>query len=84
MIELFLVAHLKPIVEAKARERQACGQGGVLLSPISGKANMPVDTEREMAKLAEVGHDTWAKYEVIQAKADDATKEALRDGDISY
>lgn len=37
-----------------------------------------------MAKLAEVGHDTWAKYEVIQAKADDATKEALRDGDISY
>ena len=41
---------------------------------------MPVDTDREIAKLANVSHDTVAKTKKILAHADEETKTALRAG----
>lgn len=80
-----LVVHVKPIIEAMAKENKVLA--GELFHKGSPKVLQnsaePIDTREEMAKLAEVSHDTWGRYESIMEKADDATKEALRDGDIS-
>ena len=51
----------KHIIAAKAKENQACGQGGVLLSQNSVKASEKVDTRAELAKIAGVSHDTLAR-----------------------
>ena len=51
----------KHIIAAKARENQACGQGGVLLSQNSVKASEKIDTQKELAKIAGVSHDTIAR-----------------------
>ena len=51
----------KHIIAAKARENQACGQGGVLLLQNSAKASEKVDTRAELAKIAGVSHDTIAR-----------------------
>ena len=54
---------------AKARENQACGQGGVLLSQNSVKAFAPIDTRAELAKIAGVSDNTIARVEKIVQKA---------------
>lgn len=77
-----LALRLKPVISAKAKERQQGGQGGVLLSQKSVEAK-PVDTQKELAKVAGVSHDTISKVEKIEAVATDETKEQLRKGDIS-
>ena len=59
----------KHIIAAKARENQACGQGGVLLLQNSAKASEKVDTRAELAKIAGVSHDTIARVEKIVQKA---------------
>lgn len=55
-----LALRLKPVISAKAKERQQGGQGGVLLSQKSVEAK-PVDTQKELAKIANVSHDTMRK-----------------------
>jgi len=75
-----LVVHVKPIIEAKAKEQQGSRTD---ICQNSDKCFEPVDTKKEMAKLAEVSHDTWARYESVMEKADDATKQALRDDKTS-
>ena len=59
----------KHIIAAKAKENQACGQGGVLLSQNSVKASEKIDTQKELAKIAGVSHDTIARVEKIVQKA---------------
>ncbi len=54
---------------AKAKKNQACGQGGVLLSQNSVKAIEKIDTQKELAKIAGVSHDTIARVEKIVQKA---------------
>jgi hypothetical protein len=51
----------KHIIAAKARENQACGQGGVLLLENSPKAFAPIDTRAEVAKIAGVSDNTIAR-----------------------
>ncbi len=51
----------KHIIAAKAKKNQACGQGGVLLSQNSVKASEKIDTQKELAKIAGVSHDTIAR-----------------------
>ncbi len=79
-----LVAHLKPAIEAKAKERQeyhgGTAPGRASLPQISVEVIEPVDTQKEMAKLAGVSHDTWARYEAIKDKITDEAKQALRAG----
>ena len=58
------------------------------LSPISGKSVEGLDTHREVAKVASVGHDTVAKVKRIeeatsQGLVSDKTIDKLRSGEIS-
>jgi hypothetical protein len=58
------------------------------LSPISGKSAAKLDTHREVAKVASVGHDTVAKVKKIDAaekagKVDAETVAKLRTGEVS-
>ena len=50
----------------------------------SEKSNIePVNTVKEISKLANVSHDTIAKVKVIEAKATPETKEKLSTGELS-
>lgn len=73
-----LALQLKPALSEKAKENQCGGQGGVLLQNFV-KAN----TQRELARIAGVSHDTIAKVEKIEALASDVLKQQLRSGDLS-
>ena len=73
-----LIMKLKPLLEAKAKEQQRGGQGGVLLNQIPGEAN--VNVNKALAKEAGVSHDYVHKAGVIIKYADEETKEALRKG----
>lgn len=77
-----LALRLKPVIAEKAKDRQKCGQGGVLLSQNSVEAKS-VDTQKEIAKVAGVSHDTIAKVETIEHKAPEPVVMASRKGDIS-
>ena len=69
---------LKDAIAAKAKERQRCGQGGVLLPQNSAEAK---ETRQELAKIADVSHDTLNRVEYILEHADEETKEKLRRGE---
>lgn len=51
----------RPIIEKKAKENQACGQGGILLLTNSTKAKESVNTRDKLARIAGVGQDTYYK-----------------------
>ena len=76
-----LALKLKPIISAKAKENQSCGQGGVLLPQNSVKAR--IDTQKELARIAGVSHDTIHKVEVIEINAPEEVKSKINAGDIS-
>ena len=61
----------KHIIAAKARENQSHGQTapGKTLSQNSVKAFEKIDTQKELAKIAGVSHDTIARIEKIVQKA---------------
>ena len=63
-----LVLRLKPIVQEKAKERQATSTGGSTpqLLQKSAKAEDPIHTREELAKLAGVSRDTIRKVELIK------------------
>lgn len=83
-VEAELALRFKPLIVAKAKERQGartdlqenipqraaeCGEAG--------------DSRDELARLAGVSHDTIAKVEYIADHADDETKEKLRCGETT-
>ena len=72
-----LALKLKPMVAVKAKEKQRKSGGAVPQK----SAKPPVETRKELAKVAGVSHDTLRKAEVIAEKADEDTKAALRRGD---
>jgi len=55
------------------------------LSPKKEKSKpiKPIDTKKELAKIAGVSHDTIAKVKKIKKEATDDVKEKLRSGEIS-
>lgn len=73
-----LILRLKPVIAEKAKEQQ-------IRKSVSQKSveQKPIDTQKELAKLAGVSHDTIHKVEKIQAEASEGTKQKLRNGDIS-
>lgn len=74
-----LALNLKPIVAAKAKEKQTEAGGAVCQ-----KSDKPIiDTKKELAKVAGVSHDTIAKVEKIQQKATPEIKAAIKSGEIS-
>lgn len=73
-----LALRLKPIIAAKAKENQ-----GTRTDICQKSDRSQIDTKRELAKVAGVSHDTIAKVQKIEAKAEPEEKEALRSGDAS-
>ena len=72
-----LALKLKPVIAAKAKERQGTR---------TDKGNIVQNSARsrdELAKAAGVSHDTIHKVEKIQQKAPEEVKEALRKGEMS-
>lgn len=74
-----LALQLEDVFRAKAKEKQKEAGGSV--RQISDKA--VVDTKKEVAKVANVSHDTIAKVKVIEAKAPEDVKAKLTMGEFS-
>lgn len=77
-----LALKVKPMIAKRAKERQRCGQGGVLLNQKSDEAS-EVNTTKELAKIAGVSHDTIHKVEVIQNSGDKKLIDDVRKGETS-
>lgn len=72
-----LALELKPIIEAKARENQGTR------TDFLQKSVKSVNTQKELAKIAGVSHDTIDKVEKIEKNAPETIKQASRRGEIS-
>lgn len=77
-----LALQLEEVFSLKAKENQKGGQGGVLLKQKSAEANS-IETRKELAKVANVSHDTIAKVKKIEAVATPEVKAQLSTGEIS-
>lgn len=81
-----LALQLEEVFKEKAKENlKASGENfgkGTQISanPIEIK---PIETRKELAKVANVSHDTIAKVKVIEAKAPEEVKAQLRTGEVS-
>lgn len=75
-----LALRLKPVIAEKAKENQRGGQGGILLSQKSVEAK-PIDTQKELAVVAGLSHDTIAKVEKIENEAPEQIVTASRKGE---
>lgn len=77
---------LKPMIEERAKEKQAEYHGNQYESALpqkSAEVQKHIETRQELAKIAGVSHDTIAKVEVIENKAPEPVVQASRRGDIS-
>lgn len=74
-----LALQLEDVFRAKAKEKQK--EAGGALPQISAKA--PIETRKELSKVAAVSHDTIAKVKKIQEKAPEEIKAKLRTGEVS-
>ncbi|OOM75118.1 hypothetical protein CLPUN_35550 [Clostridium puniceum] len=79
----------KPVIEAKAKENLSVVGGdkksenaksGLMKS---SKAIEPVNTRKEIAKIAGVSEDTIHKVEVIEEKAPEEIKQQVKKGDMT-
>ena len=71
-----LALKLKPVIAEKAKERQA--QGGGTVHQKSGE--LKTTTDKQLAKVAGVSHDTIHKVETIESKASEPLKEQVKAG----
>jgi hypothetical protein len=76
-----LALELKPIIEAKARENLVAGAD--MTNTGLQKSVKAVNTQKELAKIAGVSHDTIDKVEKIEKNAPEPIKQASRRGEIS-
>jgi len=74
-----LALKLEPLIRVKAKEQQIRKPESVTQKSAKQK---PLETRKELAKAAGVSHDTIAKAKVIEAKASEETKAALRSGAV--
>lgn len=77
-----LALELEQVFREKAKANQAIQYKGSSLVQKSDEVK-PIKTGKELAKIANVSHDTIAKVKVLQAKASDEVKEQLRTGEVS-
>jgi len=78
-----LALRLKPLIAAKAKENERIRKGNQPGATIQKSGNLPIGTDRELAKAAGVSHDTIHKAAVIAEKAPEEVKERLRAGETS-
>ena len=72
-----LALKLKPVIAERAKENLHQGN-----EPLQKSVN-PVNTQKELAKVAGVSHDTIHKVEVIQQKAPEEIREKVKSGELS-
>lgn len=75
-----LALELESVFSARAKAKEYIRK---TTSQISDESMLEVSTKKEIAKVANVSHDTIAKVKVIEAKAEEAVKEKLLNGEIS-
>lgn len=87
-----LALRLKPIIAAKAKENQVKAGGSVLQKSVEAvgggtvpqkSVEAPIDTQKALAKIASVSHDTISKVEKLERSASQEVKDRLKHGDIS-
>lgn len=76
-----LALELEPLIREKARERQSGGRGGVLLLPKSAEAT--IDTRKEVAKIAGIGHTTIYEAKKVKESDNEEVKRQMVAGKIS-
>ncbi|MBI5724295.1 MAG: hypothetical protein HZA50_10085 [Planctomycetes bacterium] len=74
-----LTLKLEPLIAAKAKEKQRESGGAVLQKSVKP----PIHTQKELAKKADVSHDTIEKGKFLARHADAKTQEKLRLGELS-
>jgi len=77
-----LALELESVFSERAKENQAVQFKGGSLKQISAEVK-PIETRKELAKVANVSHDTIAKVKVIEAKASEEVKAQLSTGEVS-
>jgi len=77
-----LALQLEDVFREKAKDNQAIQYKGNSLSQISAEVK-PIDTRKELSKVAAVSHDTIAKVKKIQEKAPEEIKAKLSTGEVS-
>lgn len=82
-----LALKLEETIAARAKQRQKCGQGGILLPQKSAEAKQE-ETREQVATIAGVSRDTVAKVKKIKeavsaGKIDKETEIKLRSGETS-
>jgi site-specific DNA-cytosine methylase len=73
-----LALELESVFSERAKEKQK--EAGEVKQK---SAEAPIETRKELAKVANVSHDTIAKVKVIEAKAPEEVKAQLRTGEVS-
>jgi DNA modification methylase len=74
-----LALQLEKVFSERAKEQQ--GKRADLL--VNSPKSEPIDTRKELAKIASVGEQTIARVKVIEAKANEETKAKLSTGEVS-
>ena len=77
-----LALELEHVFRDKAKANQAVQFKGNSLAQKSAEVK-PIETRQELAKVANVSHDTIAKVKVIESKANDGVKAKLQTGEVS-
>jgi len=79
-----LALQMEPSIRKTAKENQiAGGKSKNQLCQISDEAIKPVDTKKELAKIAGVSHDTIARAKKIHESGSEGAKDKLRRGDTT-
>jgi N6-adenosine-specific RNA methylase IME4 len=76
-----LALQAEHIISQRAKKNKS--EGGKISQQGCQISDNPVDTKKEVAKIAGVSHDTIHKVKNIEAKADEETKQKLSEGEIS-
>lgn len=76
-----LALRLKPVISEKAKEQQLRRSAGSVSQ--NSVKQTPIDTQRELAEIAGVSHDTISKVEKIEQAATPEVISQLKRGDIS-
>ena len=78
-----LALELEEVFSKKAKEKQLSSlKKGTSVPQISAKRE-PIETRKELSKVASVSHDTISKVKKIQAKAPEEVKAKLATGEVS-
>lgn len=77
-----LALQAEPLIAARAKERQSCGQGGVLLSANLPEAK-PIDTRDELSTISGVSARNISKVKNILESGSEDLVSQVRSGNVS-